>query len=74
MDINALTQEEMKDLGIDSEEVQESDEYKEYNDMLYGPPYVFGYQGLQRKVKKGNTEELNTFKFYANTYKENIHR
>ena len=60
MDINALTPEEMKDLGIDSEEVQESDEYKEYNDMLYGTPYVFGYQGLQRKVKKGNTEELKT--------------
>lgn len=60
MDINDITPEEIKDLGIEAEEVQESDEYKEYNDMLYGTPYVFGYAGLQRKVKKGNSEELKT--------------
>lgn len=60
MDINDITPEEIKDLGIEAEEIQEPDEYKEYNDMLYGTPYVFGYAGLQRKVKKGNSEELKT--------------
>lgn len=60
MDINDITPEEIEDLGIEAEEVQEPDEYKEYNDMLYGTPYVFGYAGLQRKVKKGNSEELKT--------------
>lgn len=60
MDINDITPEEIKDLGIEAEEVQELDEYKAYNDMLYGTPYVFGYAGLQRKVKKGNSEELKT--------------
>ena len=52
MDINDITPEEIKELGIELGEVQEQNEYKEYNDMLYGTPYVFGYAGLQRKVKK----------------------
>lgn len=42
------------------EEIEEPDEYKEYNDKLNGTPYVLGYQGLQRTVKKGNSEELKT--------------
>ena len=54
-----LTPEEIQELtkGI---EITEEDEYKEYNDKLYGTPYVFGSQGLQRKVKKGNSEEKKT--------------
>lgn len=60
MDIDDVTLEELKDLGINPEEIEELDEYKEYNNMLYGTPYVFGYVGLQRKVKKGNSEELKT--------------
>ena len=54
MDIDDVTLEELKDLGINPEEIEELDEYREYNNMLYGTPYVFGYVGLQRKVKKGN--------------------
>ena len=57
MSIEDLTPEEIEDLVIDTEE---QDEYKEYNKKLNGTPYVFGFQGLQRKVKKGNSEELKT--------------
>ena len=60
MGIDDVTLEELKDLGINPEEIEEIDEYKEYNNMLYGTPYVFGYVGFQRKVKKGNSEELKT--------------
>ena len=58
--IDKMTEDEIKDLGIDSNEIEEQDEYKEYNDKLIGTPYVFNYAGLQRKVKKGNTEEKKT--------------
>lgn len=57
MSIDDFTLEELEALNINPKEIEEPDEYKEYNDKLYGTPYVFGYQGLQRKVKKGNTEE-----------------
>lgn len=60
MSVEDLTEEDLKDLNINTKEIEEPDEYKEYNDKLYGTPYVFGYQGLQRKVKKGNTEENKT--------------
>lgn len=60
MSVEDLTEEELQDLNINFKEEEEIDEYKEYNDKLYGTPYVFGYQGLQRKVKKGNTEENKT--------------
>lgn len=59
MSVEDLTEEDLKDLDINPKEI-EVDEYKEYNDKLYGTPYVFGYQGLQRKVKKGNIEENKT--------------
>lgn len=55
--IDDLTPEEIQELNGN---IEEEDEYKEYNDKLYGTPYVFGYQGLQRKVKKGNSEEKKT--------------
>lgn len=54
-----LTPEEIQELTKEIE-ITEEDEYKEYNDKLYGTPYVFGSQGLQRKVKKGNSEEKKT--------------
>ena len=54
-----LTPEEIQELTKEIE-VTEEDEYKEYNDKLYGTPYVFGPQGLRRKVKKGNLEEKKT--------------
>lgn len=73
MDINDITPEEIKDLGIDTEEMTEPDEYKEYNDMLYGTPYVFGYAGLQRKVKKGNSEELKTLSNFMPIPKKKIY-
>ena len=73
MDINDITPEEIKDLGIDTEEMTEPDEYKEYNDMLYGTPYVFGYVGLQRKVKKGNSEELKTLSNFLPIPKKKIY-
>ena len=61
MSVEDLTSEEIEELNVNPEEIEELlDEYKEYNDKLYGTPYVFGYQGLQRKVKKGNSEELKT--------------
>ena len=60
MSVEDLTEEDLKDLNINTKEIEELYEYKEYNDKLYGTPYVFGYQGLQRKVKKGNTEENKT--------------
>ena len=59
MSVEELTEEDLKDLDINPKEI-EVDEYKEYNDKLYETPYVFGYQGLQRKVKKGNIEENKT--------------
>ena len=59
MSVEDLTEEDLKDLDINPKKI-EVDEYKEYNDKLYGTPYVFGYQGLQRKVKKGNIEENKT--------------
>ena len=73
MDINDIAPEEIKDLGIDTEEMTEPDEYKEYNDMLYGTPYVFGYVGLQRKVKKGNSEELKTLSNFLPIPKKKIY-
>ena len=73
MDIDNVTPEEIKDLGVDIEEMQEIDEYKEYNDMLYGTPYVFGYVGLQRKVKKGNSEELKTLSNFMPMPKKKIY-
>ena len=61
MSVEDLTSKEIEELNVNPEEIEELlDEYKEYNDKLYGTPYVFGYQGLQRKVKKGNSEELKT--------------
>lgn len=55
--IDDLSPEETKDLNVDVDDIEEEDEYKEYNDMLEGTPYVFEYPGLLRKVKKGNSEE-----------------
>ena len=55
--IDDLSPEETKDLNLDVDNIEEEDEYKEYNDMLIGTPYVFKYPGLLRKVKKGNSEE-----------------
>lgn len=60
MSIDDFTLEELEALNINPKEIEEPDKYKEYNDKLYGTPYVFGYQGLQRKVKKGNTEDNKT--------------
>ena len=55
MSVEDLTTEEIEALNVNLAEIEEPDEYKEYNEKLYGTPYVFGYQGLQRKVKKGNS-------------------
>lgn len=60
MSVEDLTPEEIEALNVNIEEIEEPDEYKEYNEKLYGTPYVFGYAGLQRKVKKGNLEEKKT--------------
>lgn len=56
-----LTENEIEELANQVEDsVEEYDEYSEYNKMLEGTPYTFGYAGLQRKVKKGATEEKKT--------------
>lgn len=56
-----LTENEIEELSNQVEdEVEEYDEYSKYNKMLEGSPYIFGYAGLQRKVKKGGTEEKKT--------------
>lgn len=72
--LNDLTPEEIEALNINVEEIEELDEYKEYNDMLYGTPYVFGYQGFQRKVKKGNSEEKKTLSNFLPIPTKKIYR
>ena len=75
--LNDLTPEEIEALNInveEIEEIEELDEYKEYNDMLYGTPYVFGYQGFQRKVKKGNSEEKKTLSNFLPIPTKKIYR
>lgn len=60
MDINKVTDEEIEILGCNIED-EEVDEYKEYNDQLIGTPYVFGYKGLQRKIKKVIMKNIKHF-------------
>lgn len=56
--IDDLTPEEIRELQGTIDTAEEQDEYAEYNNKLEGTSYNFGYAGLQRKVLKGNKEEI----------------
>ena len=56
--IDSLTPKEIKELQGTLDTVEEQDEYAEYNNKLEETSYNFGYAGLQRKVLKGNKEEI----------------
>ena len=56
--IDSLTPKEIEKLQGTLDIVEEQDEYAEYNNKLEETSYNFGYAGLQRKVLKGNKEEI----------------
>lgn len=56
--IDSLTPKEIEELQGTLDTVEEQDEYAEYNNKLEETSYNFGYAGLQRKVLKGNKEEI----------------
>ena len=56
--VDKLTPEEIELLQVNVDNIEDTDDYEEYNSKLDGTSYFFGYAGLQKRVFKGSKEEV----------------